>query len=129
MAQLVVQGAVLMCSFGTGPCTYSVLPTNCTQASSMSAGTIQHQIPYTNIPGFIMCTSLSNPAVASATSAALGVLTPQACTPVIPAPWATGSPTVQIGGQPALSNSSTLNCAYGGVITVTSPGQVTVTVA
>lgn len=121
----VAQGAMLLCTFGTGPCTYSVLPANCTQASSMSAANIQDQVPYVNVPGFIMCTSLSNPAVAAATSAALGVLTPQACTPMLAAPWAPGSPTVQIGGQPALTHSSTLTCSFGGVITVTSPGQAT----
>jgi len=95
----------------------------------MSAGTIQDKAPFVNIPGFIMCTSLANPSVASATSAALGVLTPMPCTPVIPAPWVPGSPTVQIGGQPALSSTSTLNCAYAGVITISFPGQVTVSVA
>lgn len=129
MAQLVVQGAMLTCSFGTGPCTFNVLPTNCTMGCSVPAANIQDKIPFVNVPGFIMCTSLANPAVAAATSAALGVLTPQACTPMLPAPWAPGSPTVMIGGQPALSNSSTLNCAYGGVITITSPGQATISVA
>ena len=121
----VTQAAVLMCTFGTGPCTYNVLPTNCVQASSMPAANIQDKIPYTNVSGFIMCLSLSNPAVASATSAALGVLTPQPCTPMLAAPWTPGSATVQIGGQPALSNACTLNCSYGGVISITSPGQTT----
>ena len=88
MPPLVTQGASLLCSFGTGPCSYSVLPVNCTQAGNMAAATIQDKAPFVNIPGFIMCTSLANPAVAAATSAALGVLTPQACTPMIPAPWA-----------------------------------------
>ena len=129
MPSQVTQTAMLMCSFGTGPCTYSVLPTNLVQASNMCAANIQDKIPYVNVPGFIMCTSLSNPAVASATAAAAGVLTPQACTPMLAAPWAPGSATVQIGGQPALNNTSTLNCSFGGVITVTSPGQMTVTVA
>jgi hypothetical protein len=95
----------------------------------MAAANIQDQVPFLNIPGFIMCTSLANPAVASATAAALGVLTPMPCTPVIPAPWAPGSATVQIGGMPALNSTSTLSCAYAGVITVTFPGQTTVIVA
>ncbi len=129
MPSQVTQTAMLMCSFGTGPCTYSVLPTNCVQACNMSAANIQDKTAYVNISGFIMCTSLANPAVASATSAALGVLTPQACTPMLAAPWAPGSATVQIGGQPALNNTSTLMCSYGGVISVTSPGQMTVSVA
>jgi hypothetical protein len=72
-----------------------------------------------------MCIGPSNPTVAAATAAALGVLTPMPCIPVIPAPWAPGSPTVLIGGIPALNNTSQAMCAWGGVITITSPGQVT----
>ena len=72
-----------------------------------------------------MCITPSNPAVASATAAALGVLTPMPCVPVIPAPWVVGSPTVLLGNMPALNNTSTLMCAWGGVITITVPGQVT----
>jgi hypothetical protein len=71
-----------------------------------------------------MCMSLANPVVATATAAALGVLTPMPCTPVTPAPWVPGSPTVMAGPAPALNNSSQCLCAYGGVITVTMPGQV-----
>jgi uncharacterized Zn-binding protein involved in type VI secretion len=73
-----------------------------------------------------MCTSLANPAVASATAAALGVLTPMPCVPVIPAPWVTGSPTVLINNYPALNNTSTCMCTWAGVISVVYPGQVTV---
>jgi hypothetical protein len=56
----------------------------------------------------------------------LGVLTPMPCMPVIPAPWAPGSPTVLIANMPALNNSSKLMCAWGGVIQISSPGQGTV---
>jgi hypothetical protein len=33
---------------------------------------------------------------------------------------------VLLGGKPALTNSSTCNCVWGGVITITNPGQNTV---
>jgi hypothetical protein len=44
--------------------------------------------------------------------------------PVIPAPWAPGSPTVFIGGIPALNSMSTCNCAWGGVIQVSFAGTI-----
>ena len=77
-----------------------------------------------NIMPFGMCTSMSNPAVASATAAAMGVLTPMPCVPVIPAPGAPGCPTVLIANKPALNDSSKLTCAWGGVISINMPGQM-----
>lgn len=127
MGVQVVNGALCMCSFGAAPSSLMVLPTNCVNASSQPAATIMDNIPFLNVLPFGMCMSPSNPAVAAATAAALGVLTPMPCTPVIPAPWAPGVPTVTIANQPALDNSSTLTCAYGGVITISFPGQVAVT--
>jgi hypothetical protein len=92
-------------------------------ASDLPAATIMDHIPMANIPTFGMCTSLMNPEVASATTAALGVLTPMPCVPVIPGPWTPGAVTVVIGEFPALTADSMCNCTWGGVITVTNPGQ------
>ena len=128
MGQEVVSGAMMMCSFGVAPSTLSVLPANKTNAGGPPAANIMDNKPFVNIPPFGMCNSLANPAVASATAAALGVLTPMPCTPVVPAPWAPGSPTVLIGNMPALNNSSKAMCAYAGVISITVPGQFTVMV-
>lgn len=125
MGNLVVTGATLMCSFGMAPGTLTVLPANAAMASGLPAANIMDNQPMVNIAPFGMCTCPANPTVASATAAALGVLTPMPCVPVIPAPWAPGSPTVMIGGKPALNNASTCMCAYGGVITITVPGQMT----
>jgi hypothetical protein len=36
-----------------------------------------------------------------------------------------GSPTVLIANNPALNNSSQCMCMWGGVITISSPGQMT----
>lgn len=82
--------------------------------------------PLVNILPFGMCSNPANPLVAAATAAAMGVLTPAACIPATTAPWTPGNPTVLIGGQPALTNSSKLMCAYGGVISIGVPGQFTV---
>ena len=88
MSQLVCNGAVLMCSFGTAPSTMIVTPENMVNASSVPAATIMDNIPMKNILPFVMCITQSNPAVAAATAAALGVPTPAPCVPVTSAPWA-----------------------------------------
>lgn len=75
--------------------------------------------PIVNVAPFGLCTSLMNPITAAQTAAALGVLTPGTCLPVLPAPWAPGAPKTLIANMPALTTSSVCNCAYGGVISVT----------
>lgn len=128
MAQLVSNGATLQCSFGTGPSTMAVLPANMVNASNLPAATIMDFKPMMNIMPFMMCTTPSNPAVAAATSAAMGVLTPAPCIPLTTSPWMPGSPQVMIKNQPSLNNTSKCMCTWGGVISVVQPGQVTVTV-
>jgi hypothetical protein len=125
MGVVVTSGATTLCTFGAAPATLNILPTG-TTAGPAPVATVTDIVPFVNIVPFAMCTSLANPAVATATAAALGVLTPMPCTPVIPAPWQPGSPTVQVQGRPALTNLSTCQCAYGGLITISVPGQVTV---
>jgi hypothetical protein len=128
MGQLVTSGAALACSFGLAPGTLNVLPANQCMCGTPAAN-INDNKPMVNIAPFGMCNSIANPEVASATAAALGVLTPMPCVPVIPAPWAPGSPTVKLGNMPALNNTSKCMCAYGGVIQITAPGQTTTSVA
>jgi hypothetical protein len=129
MPQQVCMGASLMCSFGTAPSSLVVLPKSRVNSGNMPAANIMDNIPMTNVMPFVMCTTVSNPAVAAATSAALGVLTPQPCVPVTPAPWTPGSATVLIGNMPALNNTCTLNCMWGGVISISNAGQQTVNTA
>ena len=125
MTQQVCSGALLCCSMGAAPGALNVLPVKMVNTSSQPAANIMDNKPMLNIPSFGVCTSLANPAVASATAAALGVLTPMPCVPNTPGPWVPGIPTVLIAGQPALDNASKLMCAYAGVIQVTFPGQLT----
>jgi hypothetical protein len=82
----VCNGATLMCSFGVAPSVLTVLPLNRTLTSNMPAANIMDHIPMVNIMPFGMCITPSNPAVAAATAAAMGVLTPMPCVPVTPAP-------------------------------------------
>jgi uncharacterized Zn-binding protein involved in type VI secretion len=127
MPELVVNGALMTCAFGVAPASLTVIrPT--LNIAGQPAATIMDFAPNTNIAPFGMCTTLSNPQVASATSAAQGVLTPQPCMPVTTSPWVPGSATFMIEGNPALTSSSTCMCAWGGQISITQAGQVTVTV-
>ncbi len=125
MAIHVCNGATLMCSFGIAPSSLVVLPVNRTNTSNQPAANIMDHIPLVNIMPFGMCMSLANPSVAAATTAALGVLTPMPCIPVTPSPWAPGAPTVMLGNQPTLDNTSKLTCTWAGIISVTVPGQFT----
>jgi len=121
----VCMGATLKCSFGMAPSTLVVLPQNRVLTQTPAANIMDNK-PMVNILPFGLCQSLANPAVAAATAAAMGALTPMPCVPVTPAPWIVGAPTVLIGNMPALNNSSKLMCAWGGVIEVVNPGQTTV---
>lgn len=128
MGLAVCNGATLQCSFGVAPSTLMILPTNRTMACNQPMANIMDNIPMLNILPFGMCSSLANPTVASATSAASGVLTPMPCIPVTSAPWIPGSPTVLLGNMPALNDSSKLICNWAGVIQILVPGQFTVQV-
>jgi hypothetical protein len=122
----VVNGAQTMCTFGSSPSSLMVLPINRTMVARQPKATIQDHVPMLNIMPFGLCMSPSNPQVAAATAAALGVLTPQPCIPATASPWAPGAVTVEIDHQVALDNLSVCNCMWGGVINVADPGQQTV---
>ena len=114
MANPVVQTALCTCSFGVAPCVVTVSSQQTVSTSNMLQATIMDN----KVPTFGMCSSMANPTVASATAAAMGVLTPMPCTPVTVAPWTPGAVTVMVCGKPLLNNSSKLMCAYGGVIQI-----------
>lgn len=124
MAQQVSMGAMLQCTFGVAPATLTVLPVNRVNAEGPPAATIQDHQPLVNIGTFGMCMSPANPAVAAATAAALGVLTPMPCIPATVSPWVPGAPNVLIGSMPVLDNLSQCMCMWGGVITVIDPATV-----
>ncbi len=122
----VVSGAELACTFGSSPANLTVLPINRTEACNQPEATIQDYVPMLNILPFGMCASPSNPQVAAATAAAMGVLTPQPCIPATSSPWSPGTATVQIANKVALDNVSMCNCMWAGVISITDPGEQTV---
>jgi hypothetical protein len=124
MPEQVCTGAILQCTFGAAPSTFNATPRP-VMTSNMVAGVIMDHAPILNVPPFGVCSSLANPTVAGATAAALGVLTPMPCVPVLPAPWVPGAPTVLIANIPALDNTCKLMCAWAGVISINFAGQVT----
>ena len=123
MGLLVCAGAQLMCSFGAAPSALMVTPQNKVLRGTPAAN-IMDMKPMANIMPFGMCSSMANPTVAAATAAAMGVLTPQPCVPVITGPWMPGSATVLLAGAPALNHTCKCMCAWAGVIQIVNPGQV-----
>jgi uncharacterized Zn-binding protein involved in type VI secretion len=125
MANQTVMTAVCMCSFGAAPASLLVS----SQTNVMVCGQLAATIMDNKFPTFGMCSNPANPAVASATAAAMGALTPMPCAPLTVAPWAPGSPTVLVGGKPALNNTSKLMCGYpGGIVQVQMPVAMTVNI-
>lgn len=122
MAIAVVSGASCVCTFGTAPGSLVV-----TDVKAMCGGKPQATIQDTMIPTFGMCTSMANPAVATATTAAMGVLTPQPCQFSAAGVWTGGGTKCMCGGKPALTNDATIHCVTGqGTVSVVNPGQSTV---
>lgn len=121
---IVNSGSTCMCDKGLAPCVVAMgLPTVMTvQTPSLNALTATPA----ELPTFGMCTSQTNPTVAAATSAAMGVLTPMPCVPVFIPPWSGTSATVKLTGSPAVNAMSTLKCAFGGTIKVTVTANQTV---
>ena len=122
-AFLVCTGASLTCTFGVTPASFTS-STIKVKVQGMQAGTITDFAPMVNIGTFGMCLSLANPMVLSATTAAQGVLTPQACIPVTTSSWSPGSPTIKIEGKVALNQTSTCMCTWAGSISVSNPSNI-----
>ena len=106
----VTDGAVLHCPYGGGPGRLNVIPAT----RPANEGDAK---PIVNISGFGICCSLSNPAVAATTAAALGALTPVPCVPATTG-WSNASSTGTADGRKALQSGSTLTCAFGGTISI-----------
>lgn len=136
MGNPAVMTAVCQCTFGAAPAPLTVTSQSTVTGMNMLMGTIMDfpKPPMT----FGVCTCPNNPAVIAATAVQFrvpyqtaiilcnaGYITPAPCIPAC-SPWAPGSPTVIVGGKPALNNSSKCMCAYGGVISVAMTPATTI---
>lgn len=129
MGLIVVTGAVLQCPFGTVPANLSVTSQRTVLAEGKPVATIQDSAPNANISSFGMCSSLANPQVASATAAALGVLTPQPCVPAVAGTWIPAQTTCLADGKPCLTSDAAAVCSYGGALCIVDAGQKTVIIS
>ena len=119
----VVDGAKLSCPMGSSSPNLKVVPPHNVKLRGSEKANIGDGKPMVNIPPFGMCKSMMNPAVAAATAAAMGALTPQPCTPVC-AMWLGGKTDVLIQNLPALLSNSTIMCMLGGgMIKIDDDGQ------
>ena len=129
MSLAVVRGASLIkCSFGLIPTPLVVLPDRTVMAEGMPMGNIADMVPLMNIVTFGMCISLANPEVDAATIAALGVLVPMPCIPVVVDPWISEALDVMVEGPPAIDETAIVMCLWAGVIHIEEPGNFTVMV-
>ncbi len=120
MGCYVCNGATLMCTMGIAPSSLMVLPLKKVLTCNMPMATIMDNKFPVNIIPFGLCTSPICPTF----NKVLGI--PGPCMPAIPAPWMPGSPKVMVGNEPALTDTSKLQCIYGGSISIVMPGELTV---
>jgi hypothetical protein len=111
MPMQVVNGAQLMCTFGSVPSILQVLPVHRMLCQNQWAANISDHVPLVNILSFGTCSTLLGP-----------------CVPATAAPWAPGAVTVPLDSQPALDNVSVCLCTVGGVVSIVNPGQTTETI-
>ena len=125
MPPLVSAGAMVSCSMAMP--TVQVPLATTPKSTQVNAGTpaasVDDYVPLTNIPSFGMCGAIANPAVAAATAAKSGAFTPAPCTPAVNTPGTPGATRVKVGGQPALHGGCQAMCAWGGLITISTPGN------
>jgi Domain of unknown function (DUF4280) len=125
MPPLVSAGATMSCSMAMPPVEVPLgaTPRGTPVNVGTPASSVDDFVPLTNIPSFGMCGAPANPAVAAATAAKLGAFTPAPCVPAVSTPWTPGATQVKVGGQPALHQGCQATCAWGGVITISTPGN------
>lgn len=118
MQKLVTNGDLCTCSNGSISCPLMVIdPLRKMKVDGKSAA-IATDNSIANVSTFGMCNNINNPAVAAATAAAQGVLTPAPCVPVAIDTWNNTVKKTSINGVIALGENSTLNCIYGGCIKI-----------
>ncbi len=119
----VCSGAIMQCSCGTSKAKLTVLPLRTVFLTGQPMANISDHLSFVNLGAFGQCRSLGFPATALATAAAHGKLTPRPCMHNTPFPWMGGKNDYIIKGAPALLKSSTCQCLWGGIISITDDGQ------
>ena len=120
--EYVCTGAKLECTMGTAQSTLLATPKN-VELTGKEQANIADFVSIVNVPGFGECCSLEYPPTEAATAAHHGVLTPMPCVPGTCPKWSVIDPNSIICGEPALLKPATLQCIYGGTISIVDPGQ------
>ncbi len=123
MATFIASTAQLTCTYGDKKSQLTVLPTRTIFLNGNPMANVSDHKPIINIGPFGKCRSLANPAVAAATAAHHGHLTPMPCIPNTPQPWIKGKTNVIEKNNPALIKDCKLHCMWAGVISIISDGQ------
>ena len=118
----VCTGATLKCTMGTDCPKLVATPKNVSLTGQDQANVADY-VPIKNVPGFGRCHSLGYPPTAAATAANHGKLTPMPCVPGTCQRWNAIDRDSLICGEPALLEPATLQCMYGGTISIVNPGQ------
>lgn len=118
----VCTGATLKCTMGTSTTKLKATPKNVSLTGEEQAN-IADYVSMLNVPSFGRCRSLDYPPTASATAANHGKLTPMPCVPGTCPKWKAIDKNSLICGEPALLKPATLECMYGGTISIVNPGQ------
>lgn len=118
VVELVASGAELLCNQGTTPAALTVPRPRRSSARTDLLAVVDDHVPLVHLAPFGACRCPANPAVAAATAAAMGILTPAPCMPVVPLPWSLGAARLTFDGVLALTADSTVKCAYSGTISV-----------
>ena len=108
MAEYVVSGAKLKCTFGTIPASLNVVKPKGVSINDKQIATMEDSVPIVNIGCFGKCNVVPT--------------APKPCMPE--GVWMNISPTVRASEIPVLTENSCIIClAGGGEITITDSGQ------
>lgn len=127
MTQQVCNGAALACTFGAAPGTLTVIPATGVMAATQPAATVMDYAPMVNVATFGMCMSPSNPQVSGRDGRGVGGADAAALHSRDVEPLDAGQSHRDDRGNAALTSTDMCMCMWGGQITITSPGQESVT--
>ena len=114
MSQAVCNGALLRCTQGSLPGALCIRPHGAGTDRTMALATVQDARPLVNLSPFGNCLSTAHPLWATGSAPCV----PQTC-----GLWQLRAPAVHYAQAPALRSDATLQCQYGGLITITDAGQ------
>jgi hypothetical protein len=109
----VVAGAKIFCNFACNRKKIRLPKSHGVYIKEKALLNVMDYKPNKNILSFGVCTSPKNPNPNS----------PNSCTPKIKLKWVNGKEDMLVENQPALLNTCTTKCAYGGKITIVDDGQ------